>query len=134
MASGAVATKIMKNTLLNRAFKSSPDYTAYSKGAIGVGTTTPTVNDSDLESVISGWNDGSDYKDYETSYPAFNEAEKKVTTRTFVTANDANGNTISEFCDFNTDISPRVGGHFVFSGITKTSSIQVYITTTYKFT
>lgn len=133
MAIGAVATDKMRNVLFNRAFKSSPDYTSFSKGAIGTGTTTPTTSDTDLESVISNWNGGaSDYKSYETNYPTFDEGTKKVTTRVFVTANDANANVITEFADFNTDGTPLIGGRFVFNGITKTSAIQVYFTITYR--
>jgi len=128
----AVATKDMKNVLLNRAFKSSPDYTAYSRGSIGTSTTAATESDTGLGSVISGWNSGSDYKDYESGYPSFDEANKKVSTRMFVPSTKANGNTISEYGDFNTDASPKIGGHFVFTGVTKTSSIQVYFTPTYK--
>ena len=133
MAIGAKATDVMRNVLFNRAFKASPDYTVYSKGSIGTGTTTPAISDTALETVITNWNGGaSNYKDYETNYPTFDEVTQKVTTRVFVTANDANANVITEFGDFNTDGTPAIGGRFVFNGITKTSAIQVYFTITYR--
>jgi len=62
--------------LLNRGFKSSPDYTAYSRASIGTGNNTPAEADTGLQTVISGWNGGSDYKNYESSYPIFDEASK----------------------------------------------------------
>ena len=42
-----------KKIILNRSFKSSPDYTAPSFFKVGTGTTTPTVSDTDLESAVT---------------------------------------------------------------------------------
>lgn len=132
MANGAVSTTIFKNTLLNRGFKSSPDYTAYSRFGIGTSTTTPSEADTGNTTPVTLWNAGSTYKNYESGYPSFDEANKKVSVRGIVTATQANSNTLSEYADFNTDGSPRVGGHFVYTGISKTSSIQVNYTVTYR--
>lgn len=44
-----IKTKIGKNVMLNRMYKSTPDYTAPSQFKVGTGDTAPTVNDTDLE-------------------------------------------------------------------------------------
>lgn len=133
MSNGAIATKIFKNTLFNRGFKDSPSYTAYTRGSIGTGTTTPVEGDSALAAVISGWNSGSDYKNYESNYPSFDESNKKVTVEMFIPTTLASGQTITEYADFNSDGTPRIGGRVVFTGIAKTPSIQIYLTATYSF-
>lgn len=134
MSNGAIATTIFKNTLFNRAFKASPDYTAISQFGIGTGTTTPAVGDTSNTTPVTVWNSGSTYKNYETNYPSFDEANKRVSVRGIVTATQANSNTLSEYADFNTDGTPRVAGHVVFTGIAKTSAVQINFTMTYRFT
>lgn len=134
MANGASATKIFKNTLLNRGFNSSPSYTNYSRFGIGTGTTTPSDADTGNGTPVTVWNAGSDYKNYETGYPSFDEANAKVSVRGIVTSTQSNGVTLSEYADFNTDGTPRVGGHFVYTGISKTSSVQVNFTIVYRAT
>lgn len=134
MATGAIFSKAGFNAMLNRAFKASPDYTAPTRFKIGTGTTTPTVTDTDLETPILAWNVGSDYKDFVSGYPTFDEVNQKVTTQAFVSSTEANTNTITEYGEFNTDGSPVMSSHVVFTGITKTSAIQVFITTTYRRT
>lgn len=49
MSTGGKVSTIGKNTMLNRTYKASPDYTAISEFKVGIGTTTPTVADSDAE-------------------------------------------------------------------------------------
>jgi len=132
MANGAVFTKNGFNTMLNRAFKASPDYTAMSRFKIGTGTTTPTTADTDLETPITAWSGGSDYKDFVSGYPTFDEANQKVQTQGFIASTEANGNSITELGEFNTDGTPVLGSHIVITGITKTATIQVFFTTTYK--
>jgi hypothetical protein len=132
MAVGASFTKNGKNVLLNRGFKSSPDYTCFSRFGIGTGTTTPAESNTGNTTPITAWSGGSDYKNFESGYPTFDEANKRVTWRGIVTATQANSNTIAEFCDFNTDTSVKSGGHVVISGIAKTSSIQITMDFTYR--
>lgn len=52
MATGSTVTTAGKKIALNRLFKSSPDYTVPSVFGIGIGTTTPTVSDTALESPV----------------------------------------------------------------------------------
>ena len=132
MANGAIATAIFKNTLLNRGFKLTPSYTNYSRFGIGTGTTTPAEGDTNNTTPVVNWNAGSTYKNWEAAYPTFDEPNKRVSMRGIVTATQANGNTLSEYADFNTDGTPRIAGHFVYTGITKTSSVQVTYTITYR--
>lgn len=133
MANGAEVSSDMKNVFLDRGFKTIPANTAYVSGAIGTGTTTPDPSDTVLESIISGWNTGIDHRDYETGFPTFDTTNRRASARVFVSSSQANGNTITEYADFNGDATPKIGGHFVFTGITKTSSIQVFFKPTYRF-
>ena len=48
MATGGVITKTGKNVMLNRTYKSSPDYTIPSTFRVGIGTTTPVAADTGL--------------------------------------------------------------------------------------
>ena len=129
---GAIATNAMKNLLLNRAFKTSPDNGAYVSGAIGTSAVNPVAGDTALGTVISGWNSGSDYKGYESGSPTFDTTNRRVSTRMFVSSTQANSNTITEYVDVNGDGTPTIGGRFVFTGIAKTSNIQIFIKPTYR--
>jgi len=48
MATGGVITKLGKNVMINRTYKSSPDYTIPSTFRMGIGTTTPVAADTGL--------------------------------------------------------------------------------------
>lgn len=120
-----------KNTVLNRAFKVTPDYTANVSGSIGTSGATATAADTGLLAVISNWNT-TDFKGYETNFPSFDEANRRVSLRTFVTSTQANGNVIREYGDFNGDATPRIAGRFTFDGITKVSGIQIFFTPRYE--
>ena len=52
MAVGGEVSKDGKNLLLNRAYKTSPDYTIPSVFKVGIGTTTPLESDTDLENAV----------------------------------------------------------------------------------
>lgn len=134
MVSGAsaVATNDMKNTLLDRAFKANPSFTAYVSGSIGTSSGAALASDTAITSVISGWNNGSDFKGYETGFPTFDSTSRTVTTRLFVTATQANGNVLAEYGDFNGDTTARIGGHFTHTLITKNNSIQVFYIPRYR--
>jgi len=49
MATGGVITNLGKNVMINRTYKSSPDYTIPSTFRMGIGTTTPVVTDTALD-------------------------------------------------------------------------------------
>ncbi len=131
MANSAVYTVSGMVGLLNRGYKGSPDYTVPSRFGIGTGSTTAVVNDVFLETPITAWSGGSDFKNYVAGFPTFDEINQKVTVRGFVASTEANGNSITEYGDFNTDAAPNLSSHIIFTGITKTSTVQIYITTTF---
>ena len=129
---GAVYTISGMVALLNRGYKATPTYTVPSRFGIGTGTTTPTEADVALETPITSWSGASDFKNFVSGYPTFNTTDQKVTTQGFIASTEANSNSISETGDFNTDSAPNISSHIVFTPITKTNTVQVYITNTYK--
>ena len=131
MAIGAVYSISGMVSLLNRGYKATPDYTAPSRFGIGTGTTTPVVANTGLETPITSWSGASDFKNFVSGYPIFDEANQEVQVQGFIASTEANGNTITECGDFNTDGAPLISSHIVFTGITKTNAVQVYITNTY---
>jgi len=56
MAVGGVITTLGKNVLLHRGYLSAPTYAEPTLFKIGIGTTTPVVADTDLETPIPIWN------------------------------------------------------------------------------
>jgi hypothetical protein len=52
MAVGGLITNKGKITMMNRMYKNTPDYTEPVQFSVGIGTTTPNVADTDLETVI----------------------------------------------------------------------------------
>ena len=118
-------------SLLNRGYKSTPDYTVPSRFGIGTGTTTATEADTKLETPITSWSGASDFKNFVGGYPIFDEVTQEVQVQGYIASTEANGEVITEYGDFNTDDAPLISSHVVFAGITKTNVVQVYITTTY---
>jgi len=84
-----------------------------------------------LTTKIANWSGGSDYKNFVTGYPTFDTTNQKVTVQAYIATTEASG-TITEIGDFNTDGTPVMSSHIVFTGIVKTSAVQVFITTTYR--
>jgi hypothetical protein len=132
MSNGAIYTKTGFNALLNRGYKATPDYLAPTRFGIGTSSTTPLDTDTTLNSAITAWSGGSDYKNFVSGYPTFDTTNQKVTVQGFIASTEANGNVINEYGDFNADGSPIMSSRIVFNPITKTSAVQIYITTTYK--
>jgi len=132
LANGALLTNSGVITLLHRGFSESPTITAPTRFKIGTGTNTPDRLNSDLQTPITSWNASSDYKNYVLDYPVFGTLSETVTVRGFIGASQANGNVITEYADFNTDATPLCLSRQVFTGITKSNEIQVYITTTFQ--
>ena len=118
-------------SLLNRGYKTSPDYSTPSRFGIGTGTTTVAEADTGLETPITSWSGASDFKNFVSGYPTFNETTQEVQVQGYIASTEANGEVITEYGDFNTDGAPLISSHVVFTGITKTNAVQVYITTTY---
>ena len=118
--------KIVNNgrkIILNRAFKSSPDYLAPSKFKIGTGTTNPTTSDTDIETGVNI--NGGATKSFISGYPTLDETNIQSTIRCLLNAVEGNGNNITEYAIFNEDGTALMFSRAVFTPINKTSSVQV---------
>jgi hypothetical protein len=131
-ANGACYTKGGFNNLVHRGYTVTPTISIPSQFKIGTGTTTPATTDTNLTTPIIGWHAATDYKDFVSTYPTFDTINQQVTVQGFIGASEANGVTITEYGDFNKDGTPSMSSHIVFTGVAKTSAVQIYITTTYK--
>jgi len=123
MANASLITNDGLKISLNRTYKSSPDYTIPSLFKVGVGTTTPAVTDTDVESVVAI--NGGNTKAFVSGYPVLDETNLQSTIRCLLLTTEANGNDLTEFGLFNTDVSPLMFSHAVFDLITKSTSVQV---------
>lgn len=131
MAYGAEFTKDGFNAMLDKFFNPISTTTIPSQFKIGTGTDTPSQLDTDLQTPITAWNGGTDFKDFNLT-PVIDTANQKVTTQSYISSTEANGNTITEYGEFNTDGTPLMISRAVFIGITKTVAVQAFIITTYK--
>jgi len=129
---GSIITNNGRNLLIKRLTRTSD--TIISKFAIGTGTSDPNVTDTSLETMITAWYGGANYKGYMTGYPTYNTTDHKYTTRCKLLSTEANGNTISEIGEFNTDSTPVMFSHYVFTGISKSSSVEIIFEITNQIT
>lgn len=117
MANGSIFVNNGLNLAIRRLYAS--DKTVVSQFQCGTGTTTPAVTDTGLETATGG------KYNFVAGYPVFDTTNKQVTVRGFVPSTDLNGSTITEVGEFNTDGTPIMIDHDVFTGITKTTSVEV---------
>jgi hypothetical protein len=124
VAIGACIVTTGKNAMWKRTFGTS--VTAMSTFSIGTGTATPAVTDTALQTGLVGWATGGlTYKTFLAGYPTYDTVNRIVTWRGQVISTEANGNTITEIGEFNTDGSPIMLSRSVFTGIAKNSSTQI---------
>lgn len=123
MSNGQIITNDGLKIVLNRTFKSSPDFLAPSEFKVGIGTTTPSDADTDLDNVVAI--DGGNTKSFVSGYPVLDNTNLQATIRCFLTSLEANGNSLTEFGLFNEDGSPLMFSRTVFTPITKNNSIEV---------
>lgn len=124
MATGAIICNNGKNAMWKRGFSSS--ITVFSQWRIGTGTTTPAAADTGLQTPLSGWASGGlDYKNFMTGYPTYDTGNRRVTWRGQVLSTEANGNTITELAEFNTDGTPIMLSRTVHLAISKSSSVTI---------
>ena len=124
MTNGLVITNSGKKIILNRTFKSVPDYTQISQFKVGTGTTTPTAAQTDLVTPVD-ITAGVQSKDFVATYPIIDETAMQSTVRCLLLTTEANGNSLAEFCTVNEDGTPLMFDRMVHTPITKTASIQV---------
>lgn len=91
-----------------------------------------TVNATDtfaagdvLYDLLRSWTVANATKTLSVGYPTFDDTNFVITNRGLLLTTEANGENISEFGLFNTDATPLMYSHAVFTNIAKTSSIQV---------
>jgi hypothetical protein len=126
MGNGTVVTTTGRKIMLNRGFKSAPDYLHPSQFKTGTGTTTPVIANTAMETAVD-ITAGVQLKDVLVGYPSLDETNNQSTTRCVLLTTDANGNTLTEFGLFNKDATPKMFSHAVFTGIAKTTSVQIII-------
>jgi len=102
--------------------------------AIGTTSTAASTADTGLKGTETSWTVGAaSFKDYVTTYPQFDTGNETVTLRGFVTAAEATGVVIYEYCDLTSDATKVPAARFVWTDpITKTTSNQLSIITVYK--
>lgn len=121
--SGQLITNKGKEIMLDRTFNSSPTRSAPSQFKVGTGTTDPTVSDTDLETPVSI--DGDNFKNFVSGYPILDLVNMQATIRGLLLSTEANGNTLTEWGVVNSDGTPLLFSRSTFTGISKTSSIEV---------
>jgi hypothetical protein len=109
----------------HRIFTVSPSYTAPNWFKVGTGTTTPAATDTALANAITIG--GSATKAIASGYPTYDDTNMVITTRCIVLTTECNGNTITEFGLANNDGTPLLFSRAVFTGIAKTTSVQIII-------
>ena len=123
MASGNVIVDNGRKTILNRAFKGTPDYLAPTQFKIGTGTTTPSTADTDMETPVNI--NGTEFKNFVSGYPILDETNMEVTFRCLVTTTEGNSNTLTEFGMINEDSSRLLLSHAVHTAIAKDNTYQI---------
>ena len=116
MVVGGTITKVGLDLVASRLFNATK--TPITQFKVGTGTTTATTSDTDLEASVLT-------KD--VSLVTFNTTTHTATVKCYLTAGDANGNLLTEAGEFNTDSSPVMFDHDIFTGISKTDSDEIII-------
>jgi len=125
MSTGQCITTTGRKIANHRTFMSSPDLTAPEWFEVGTGTNTPAISDTTLQTPISIGGGAS--KAVVSGYPVFDDVNNQTTQRSLLLTTDCNGNTITEYGLVNNDGTPLLFSRAVFTGIVKTTSVQVII-------
>lgn len=123
MATGQVITTLGKGIALNRTFLVTPTQTVPSQFKVGTGTTTPSIADTDVETVVAI--NGGNLKNFVSGFPTLDTVNNEATSRMFLNTLEANGNTLSEMGVFNSDGTPKMFSRVVFTGLAKTNIIEL---------
>ena len=60
-----------------------------------------------------------------STYPSFDDTNLVITNRAILLTTECNGSSLTEFGLFNSDTTPRMASHSVYTAISKTVSVQV---------
>jgi len=123
MGNGTVITTNGVKIMLNRTYKATPDYLAPTKFKIGTGTTTPVVENTDVETGVNI--NGGATKSFVSGYPTLDETNMQATIRCYLDSTEGNGNSLTEFGLFNEDGSALMFSHAVFTAISKTTATEI---------
>ena len=123
MATGQVITTNGKKIILDRTYNASPTRLAPSQFSVGTGTTTPSLADTGMQTVVAI--NGGNLKNFVSSYPVLDITNLQATIRCLLNSLEANGNALTEFGIFNADGTPLMFNHTVFTSITKNSSTEI---------
>ena len=126
MGVGQVITNNGRLIVLNRSFNAVPTYTAPTKFSVGTGTTTPLVGDTVLQTPVD-ITGGVQTKSIEAAYPIFDTTNMQVNIKCLLDNAEGNTNLLTEFGLINTDGTPLLFSHAVFTGITKTNAIKIAV-------
>ena len=88
----SIITNKGKNIILNRAYKSTPDYNQPSLFQLGTTQPTPLLTSTTIPSPVTLATGTT--KTFVTNYPSINESLKEVTIRGYVSSTEANGESI----------------------------------------
>lgn len=125
MSNGQVVTNNGRKITMHRTFEASPTLTAPAYFKVGTGSVTPAVTNTALTTPITIG--GAASKAITTGYPTFDDVSLNITNRCILLTTECNGNTISEFGLCNSDGTPLLFSRAVFTGIAKTTSVQIII-------
>jgi len=108
---------VLTNTLLNDIKQQVKNriINTHTYGAIGTGTTSASATDTALESEV-----------LRKARQEYTEGTDDVTISTWIASTEANGNTISEHGIFDASSGGNMWNRFVFTGISKTSDIELW--------
>ena len=123
MANGFIVTTTGRKIMMHRCYEGTPTYTAVNYFKVGTGTATPAIGDTVLTTPITI--NGNPTKAITTGYPSFDDTNLVASNRGLLLTTDCNGNSITEFGLVNSDGTPLLFNHSVFTAITKTISVQV---------
>lgn len=112
-----------KEIILDRAFLETPTLTSPSQFKVGTGTTDPTLGDTDLETPVII--DIDQFKNFLTGFPLLDRNSLQSTIRGFLSLIEANGNDLTEFGTFNTDVTPLLFSRNTHTLISKTNKIEI---------
>jgi len=124
MSNGQIVTTQGKGIAFHRLWTPSPTQTAPTLFAVGTGTNTPVIGDTDLQTpvTIAG---GNAFKTFDVGYPSLDTTNLQATIRCLLLTTDANGNSLTEFGLKNTDGTKKLFSRAVHTPVTKSTSVQV---------
>jgi len=125
-----VLTNDGKKVILNRIFKSTPDYKEPTLFKVGTGQAIPTTSDTDLTTPVII--DTDNVKEFVSGYPQIDENTFEANIQCFLETTEANGNSLDGFGIFNNDVPQKSITIGKNTAINKTEYDQVTYNVTLK--